>query len=98
MGSDRFALDRTSQLALRMNRDPKGAFMCARRQSARVPLRVSLASRSFAQHLDASRDSQERAIELSSMNEKVRDPGLCGKRERQAKILVKIYLKQVENG
>jgi hypothetical protein len=90
-------LDRTSQLALRVNRNPGGAFICAWGQPARVPLRVSLASRSYAQRFGASTNFQKRAMELSSMNEKVRVPQVCGKRERQAKTLVKIRVKQVEN-
>jgi hypothetical protein len=54
-------LDRSSQLALRVNRNPGGAFMRARDQSARVPLRVSPASRSYAKRFGASKDSRKRA-------------------------------------
>jgi hypothetical protein len=96
-GADNIASDRSSQLALRVNRNPGGAFICAWGQPARVPLRVSLASRSYAQRFGASTNFQKRAMELSSMNEKVRVPQVCGKRERQAKTLVKIRVKQVEN-
>jgi hypothetical protein len=96
-GADNIALDRASRLALRVNRNLGGAFICATGQPARVPLRVSLASRSFAQRLGAFIDSQKRASELSSMNRRVRVLEVCGKRERQAKMLVKIHLKQGEN-
>jgi hypothetical protein len=41
-GTDNLASDRSSQLALRVNRNLGGAFMGDREQSARIPLRVSL--------------------------------------------------------
>jgi hypothetical protein len=93
-GADDSASDRSSRLALRVNRNPGGAFMCANGQPARVPLRVSLASRSYAQPFGRVQILPKRAIELSSMNQKVRVSDARVKRERQAKILVKIHLKQ----
>jgi len=84
--TDNIASDRTSQFAQRANRNSERCVHVRYRAACSRSSAVSLASQSYAQRLDASGNLQKRAIELSSMNEKVRAPEVCGKRERQAKI------------